>query len=103
LLAAVAAAESATRIPRGEAALATKPTLGSIAVLLVAPDDLEWFNLEPPARALLNAVDGETIVEDLLAFSRIDVAEGLAMLEALANSGLVAFGVSSARNIRAAR
>jgi hypothetical protein len=102
-LLAVVAAESGTRIPRREAALATRPTLGSVAVLLVAHDDLEWFNLEPLARTVLNAVDGETIVEDLLSFSRLDVAEGLAMLESLANSGLVAFGLSSSRRLPAAK
>src|SRR5258708_3812886 len=52
-LLAVVAAESGSRNPRREAALATRPTLGSVARLLVAQEDLEWFHLEPPERALL--------------------------------------------------
>ena len=91
-LLAVVAAETGSRNPRGEAALSTRPTLGSVPVLLVAREDLEWFHLEPPARALLAIVDGETTVEELLVASHTDIADGLAVLEALAKAGFVAFG-----------
>jgi hypothetical protein len=90
-LLAVVAAESASRNPRKEAAAATRPKLGSVAKLLVAREDLEWFHLEPPERVLLAMVDGETIVEELLLVSRTDIADGLAIFEALAKAGFIAF------------
>jgi hypothetical protein len=63
--------------------------------LLVAHEDLELFRLEPREHALLALVDGETIVEELLAVTHADIADGVAMLEALASAGLVAFGVAN--------
>jgi len=90
-LLAVVAAETASGNPRAEAALATRPTLGRVAKLLVAREDLDWFPLEPPERTLLTVVDGETSVEELLVGLRIDIADGLALFEALAKAGFVAF------------
>jgi hypothetical protein len=70
-----------------------EPTLDAVVVLMIARADLEWFDLNPLAKTIAAAVDDEMIVEELLAVTHTDIAQGLAALEALAAAGVVAFTV----------
>jgi len=42
------------------------PTLSAVVDLLASTDDLEWFNLDGPARAIVTVIDGALIVEEIL-------------------------------------
>jgi hypothetical protein len=67
------------------------PTLGAVAVLLVSREDLAWFDLEPQARTLADLVDGEMIVEEILAIAHTDVDRGIAVFRQLAAQSVVEF------------
>jgi hypothetical protein len=72
--------------------LSDVPALGAVAVLLVAGEDLAWFQLaESTQRTIISHVDGRTIVEDVLAKARVEVDLGLRLLSELAREGIVGF------------
>jgi hypothetical protein len=83
-----AASESTT----SETAERTKtPTLSAVVDLLTSMDDLAWFNLDARARAIVTVIDGELIVEEILAVTHIDIDTGIAILAVMAQDGIVAF------------
>jgi hypothetical protein len=57
--------------------------------LVVARDDLEWFELPPLARKLLDHVDGTNSVEVISARSGVALAEAMDLLDELAREGIV--------------
>jgi hypothetical protein len=79
-------------LPRPDPSRVPAATLDSVVVLLVAPSDLPRFRLDRRAQALLSLVDGEMIVEEILAITDTDPKTGLAIFTSLARAGLVAFG-----------
>jgi hypothetical protein len=76
----------------GEVTSLTKtPTLGAVVVSLVGHDDYEWFDLDDRGRAIVDIIDGQLIVEEILAATHTPVPEGIALFAKLAQLGLVAF------------
>jgi hypothetical protein len=67
------------------------PTLSAVVDLLASMDDLEWFNLDTRARAIVTLIDGELIVEEILAVTHIDIDTGMAILAGMAHDGIVSF------------
>ena len=67
------------------------PTLDAVPVLLMAPDDLDWLDIDAESRALIALVDDTRIVEEILVLTKTDFARGITMLEKLAVEGVVAF------------
>jgi hypothetical protein len=62
----------------------------SLIDLAVARDDLEWFELPPLARQLLDHVDGQNTVEVISTRSGVPIAEAMDLLDELAREGIVA-------------
>lgn len=60
-----------------------------VPVLAISREDLDWFELPPPARNLLRQVNGRDTVDALAKLHRVTSDELLAQLEALAREGLV--------------
>jgi hypothetical protein len=73
------------------APLTSTPTLGAVAVSLVGHDDYEWFDLDDRGRSIMAIVDGQLIVEEILAATHTPVPDGIALFDQLAQAGLVAF------------
>jgi len=65
--------------------------LDAVALLLVAPDDLDALGLDVRARALVALVNDEASVEEILAATKTDPVEGAALFKQLAEDGIVAF------------
>ena len=95
--------ELETRSSRTELAHAATPRLDSVVVPLVSEAELERLGLDSAALALLAVVDGEMIVEEILAVTHVEIADGLATLATLAKAGLVAFGVAEEASDRGTR
>jgi hypothetical protein len=77
--------------PASDASIATTPTLGAIVVSLVGRDDSEWFDLDDRARAIVAIIDGELIVEEILAATHTPIPEGIELFAQLARLGIVGF------------
>lgn len=77
--------------PGDVALLTSTPTLGAVAVRLVGLEDLEWFELDERARAVVAVVDDSLIVEEILAATHTPIPDGVAVFAQLARLGLVAF------------
>ncbi len=60
--------------------------------LAVAREDLEWFELPPMARRLLELVDGQTTVEAIAARAGVELAEATDLFEELLREGIIATG-----------
>jgi hypothetical protein len=74
--------------------LTPTPTLGAVAVPLVAREDHEWFELDDRGRAIMGLVDDQLIVEEILAATHTTIPDGIALFAHLARLGLVAFRAS---------
>jgi hypothetical protein len=61
----------------------------AVPVLVIAREDLEWFELEQHVRLLLIHVDGRQSIESICARARLKVDEALAGFHELARQGLV--------------
>jgi hypothetical protein len=61
----------------------------AIPDLAVARDDLEWFDLPPLCRKLLEHVDGKATVEAICARSGVDVTDATELFEDLVREGIV--------------
>ncbi len=61
----------------------------SVPALAVAREDLDWFELPPGARALLEHIDGAASVEVICIRIGLPLTEGIDALDALAREGLV--------------
>jgi hypothetical protein len=77
----------------GAASLTSTPTLGAVAVPLVAREDYAWFDLDERGRAIVSIIDDQLIVEEVLEATHTPVSEGIAVFDRLARLGLVAFRV----------
>jgi len=77
--------------PASDASIATTPTLGAVVVSLVGRDDSEWFDLDDRARAIVAIVDGELIVEEILAATHTPIPDGIEIFAQLARLGIVGF------------
>ena len=77
--------------PASDASIATTPTLGAVVVSLVGRDDSEWFDLDDRARAIVALVDGELIVEEILAATHTPIPDGIEIFAQLARLGIVGF------------
>jgi hypothetical protein len=64
-------------------------TVDSVPELIVAREDLEWFDLTPQARKVLQYVDGESPVRGICEKLRSPADDVIAELERLAGEGLV--------------
>ncbi len=62
----------------------------TIPELTVAREDLEWFDLAPLARRLLEHIDGEASVEAICLRAGLPVTDAIDLVEELAREGLVA-------------
>jgi hypothetical protein len=60
-----------------------------VALLLVARDDLEWFQLQPAARALLRHVDGQATIADIARLAGVPLEPAMKTLHELAREGIV--------------
>jgi hypothetical protein len=69
------------------------PPIGAdvIPELVVAREDLEWFDLTVEARSLLQHVDGESSVGAICEKAQLSTTEVFAELERLAGEGLVSW------------
>jgi hypothetical protein len=70
---------------------ATRPRGQEIPLLAMAREDLEWFDLDAPALALLRLVNGEDPVEVLCASAGLSPDEAFATLERLARENIIAW------------
>jgi hypothetical protein len=70
-----------------EVILPVEPT--SVPELAVAKEDLEWFDLPPLARKLLEEMDGEASVEAICERAGLILADAIELVEELAREGLV--------------
>jgi hypothetical protein len=77
--------------PGSEAPITSTPTLGAVVVSLVGRDDSEWFDLDDRARAIVAIVDGDLIVEEILAATHTPIPEGIELFTQLAGLGIVGF------------
>lgn len=64
----------------------------SVPALAVAREDLDWFELAPRARALLEHIDGAASIEVICIRIGLPLTEGIDALDALAREGLVVWG-----------
>jgi hypothetical protein len=87
----VSAAPQPDVLVSGATSLTSSPTLGAVAVPLVARDDYAWFDLDDRGRAIVARIDDKLIVEEILAATHTPASEGIAIFEQLARLGLVAF------------
>jgi hypothetical protein len=62
----------------------------TIAELAVARDDLEWFELPPLCRKLLEHVDGMATVEAICERSGVSMSDAVDLFEDLIREGIVA-------------
>jgi hypothetical protein len=62
----------------------------TVVMLAVAKDDLEWFELPPLCRKLLEHVDGEANVETICARSGVSMTDAADLFEDLVREGIVA-------------
>ncbi len=62
----------------------------TIVDLIVARDDLEWFDLPPLCRKLLEQVDGTATVEAICAKSGVAMTDATDLFEELVREGIVA-------------
>ena len=62
----------------------------TIPELIVARDDLEWFDLPPLCRKLLEHVDGTANVEVICAKSGVAIADATELFEELVRESIVA-------------
>ena len=62
----------------------------TIAELAVARDDLEWFELPPLCRKLLEHVDGTATVETICERSGVSMSDAVDLFEDLVREGIVA-------------
>jgi hypothetical protein len=62
----------------------------TIVDLIVARDDLEWFDLPPLCRKLLEQVDGKATVEAICAKSGVAMTDATDLFEELVREGIVA-------------
>ncbi len=62
----------------------------TVPELAVAKDDLEWFEMPPQARKLLEHVDGATTVETICARSGVSMADAESLFDDLVREGIVA-------------
>ncbi len=62
----------------------------SIPELIVARDDLEWFELPPLSRRLLEHVDGTANVETICGKSGVALTDATDLFEELLREGIVA-------------
>jgi hypothetical protein len=76
---------------RDLAAKMGKPSLDAIPVLLLDADELRALDLEPRARMLVARINEGMTVAEILAQAGLDVFEGTALLEGLAEDGVVVF------------
>jgi hypothetical protein len=67
------------------------PTLDAVAVLLVAPEDVDTLVLDPEARVLVALVNDKATVAEILVATKTDLVEGTLLLERLAEDGIVSF------------
>jgi hypothetical protein len=70
-----------------------EPVIGvdGVPELVVAREDLEWFDLTPEARSLLQHVDGESAVQAICDKMHLPADDVIAQLERLAGEGLVSW------------
>jgi hypothetical protein len=70
-----------------------EPIIGvdGIPELVVAREDLEWFDLTPEARSLLQHVDGENAVRAICDLMSLSPDHVIGELERLAGEGLVSW------------
>jgi hypothetical protein len=68
-----------------------RPSLEAIPVLLLTASELRGLRLEPRARALLARINDGMTVGEILAQAGFDAIEGTAILEQLAEDGVVVF------------
>ena len=61
----------------------------TVPTLAVAKEDLEWFELPPMARKLLEHVDGTTPIEEICARSGVSLLDASALFDELAREGIV--------------
>jgi hypothetical protein len=64
-----------------------------VPLLDVAKDDLEWFDLQPVARALLGHVDGRTSVETIAERTNVPIDQAMSVLHELAREGVLTWQV----------
>jgi len=62
---------------------------GVVPLLLVARDDLEWFQLQPVARALLRHVDGEATIGTISQLAGVPLDRAMTTLHELAREGIL--------------
>jgi hypothetical protein len=60
-----------------------------IPTLAVARDDLEWFELPPLCRKLLEHVDGTATIEDISARSGVSLTDASDLFDELVREGIV--------------
>ncbi len=60
-----------------------------VPLLDIARDDLEWFDLQPVARALLRHVDGRTSVASIAERANVSTNQAMAVLHELAREGIL--------------
>jgi hypothetical protein len=61
----------------------------TIPSLAVARDDLEWFDIPPLARKLLEHVDGTAAIEDICASAGVGLLDGSNLFDDLVREGIV--------------
>ena len=61
----------------------------NIPTLAVAKDDLEWFELPPLCRKLLDHVDGTSSVETICARSGVSLTDASDLFDELVREGIV--------------
>jgi hypothetical protein len=71
---------------------ALRPTRGtSVPALVVAAEDLEWFELPAPLRALLELIDGEASIEAIGLRAGLPLGDVLDAFDDLARERLIAY------------
>ncbi len=62
----------------------------TIPELIVAREDLEWFDLPPAARTLLEHIDGEASVEAIAARAGLLLTDVVDIMDGLVREGFIA-------------
>jgi hypothetical protein len=60
-----------------------------VPLLLIARDDLEWFELQPVARALLRHVDGEATIAAIGQLAGVPLDQAMTILHELSREGVL--------------
>jgi hypothetical protein len=91
----IAAAVDLHESSRSETRLASRPDSDPIAaavpVIAVAKEDLDWFDLDAEAHAILALVDGESTVEEIIASVALARFEVLDVIRQLESQNILAF------------